>query len=129
MIGIVQAQETAVTTAQNSPSQGLFSFLPFLMIFAIFYFLLIRPQKKKMEEEQQMINTLKKGDEIFTKSGMLGTIVGMTEKVITLEVAEGIKLKVLRSTIGGLASKIFEQTESKNETKGQKKVPALAEKN
>jgi preprotein translocase subunit YajC len=101
-ISSAQAQ-TAATSNQN----GLASFLPFVIIFGIFYFLMIRPQKKKLEEEQSMLTTLGKGDEIFTKSGILGTITGMTEKVVTLEVSEGIKFKVLRSQIGGLASKIF----------------------
>jgi preprotein translocase subunit YajC len=94
-------------TAQASGQQGIAQFLPFVIIFGIFYFLMIRPQKKKLEEEQTMLTTLGKGDEIYTKSGILGTITGMTEKVVTLEVSDGIKFKVLRSQVGGLASKIF----------------------
>lgn len=105
--------QTAATGNQN----GLASFLPFVVIFAIFYFLMIRPQKKKLEEEQAMLTTLGKGDEIFTKSGILGTITGMTDKIITLEVSDGIKFKVLRSQIGGLASKIFA---SANNEEGKK---------
>ena len=90
-------------------------FAPMLIIFAIFYFLIIRPQKKKLEEEKAMMASINKGDEIFTKSGLLGTVTGMTDKVITLEVAEGVKLKLLKSQIGGLAQKIFEpaKTEEK----------------
>ena len=100
----------AQNTAQQNP---VMSFLPFIIIFVIFYFLMIRPQKKKLEEEQSMLKALKNGDEIYTKSGLIGTIAGQTEKVITLEVAQGVKMKILKSQIGGLASKIFEKKESK----------------
>ena len=106
MLDFFIANANAQSTPVGGPN-GIASFLPFVVIFGIFYFLMIRPQKKKLEEEKAMLTTLGKGDEIFTKSGILGTIVGMTDKVITLEVSEGIKFKVLRSQIGGLANKIF----------------------
>jgi preprotein translocase subunit YajC len=93
------------TGAQPNP---LVQFAPFIIIFFIFYFLMIRPQKKKMEQEQALLNNLQKGDDIFTKSGVLGKIIGITEKVVTLDIDEGAKLKVLRSQIGGLSEKIFE---------------------
>lgn len=95
----------AQEAAQANP---VASFLPLVAIFVIFYFLMIRPQKKQLEEEKSMLGSLEKGNEIYTKSGMLGTIVGMTDKVITLEIADKVKIKVLRSQIGGLASKIFD---------------------
>ncbi len=101
-----QANESA--PALNAPNP-MMSLAPFAIIFIIFYFLMIRPQKRKLEEEQAMLGKLAKGDEVYTKSGLLGTVVGMTEKVITLEVMEGIKLKVLRHQIGGMSQKLFEK--------------------
>lgn len=89
------------------------NFLPIIMIFGIVYFLMIRPQKKQLEDEKSMMSALNKGDEIYTKSGILGTITGMTDKVITLEVSEGTKIKVLKSQIGGLSAKLFEKKEEK----------------
>lgn len=83
------------------------SFIPFVAIFLIMYFLMIRPQKKRMEEEKSFINKLAHGDEIYTKSGILGKVTGITEKVVTLELDGGAKLKVLKSHIGGSASSIF----------------------
>ena len=87
------------------------SFLSIMMHFAIimviFYFLMIRPQKKKMEQETKFLNALKKGDEVYTRSGLIGTIYGMADKIVTLEVAEGIKLKVLKSQIAGDAKALF----------------------
>jgi preprotein translocase subunit YajC len=92
---------------------GLQSFLPMILIFGIFYFLMIRPQSKKLKEEQAMLAGLGKGEEIYTKSGVFGTITGLTDKVITLEIAEGIKIKVLKSQIGGKAASIFEKNTDK----------------
>ncbi|MCY4524617.1 MAG: preprotein translocase subunit YajC [Halobacteriovoraceae bacterium] len=88
---------------------GFTAFVPFILIFAIFYFLMIRPQKKRLQEEQNMLNALGKGDEIFTKSGILGKIIGLTDKIVTLEVADGVKLKVLKAQVGGLAKRLFDK--------------------
>jgi preprotein translocase subunit YajC len=94
-----------------APQNGnpVMQFLPLVVVFVIFYFLMLRPQKKKFEEEQNMISKLQKGDEIFTKSGLIGTIYGMNEKIITLEASEGVKIKVLRTQIGGLLSSVIEE--------------------
>ena len=94
---------------EGAQAPGLANFVPIIAIFFIIYFLMIRPQKKQLEEEKAMLGGLNKGDEIYTKSGILGTIVGMTDKVVTLEVSDNLKLKVLRSQIGGLSSKLFEK--------------------
>jgi len=106
----VLAQEAA--KAANEPN-ALTSFLPMILVFGIFYFLMIRPQARKAKDEQALLSNLGKGEEIFTKSGMFGTITGITDKVITLEVAEGTKIKVLRSQIGGKAASIFAKKEDK----------------
>ena len=95
---------------------GLMSLLPFVLIFAVFYFLMIRPQKKKMEEERNLLAKLNKGDEVYTKSGVLGVIQGLTEKVITLEVSDGVKVKVLRGHIAGFSAPLFE---TKEKSKGK----------
>lgn len=97
------AQDAAGNTAQANP---IAAFAPFIIIFVIFYFLMLRPQQKKAKQEQAMIVALKKGDNVYTKSGMLGTITGTTDEVITIEVAEGIKVKFYRSQVGGLQKKI-----------------------
>ena len=70
---------------------------------------MIRPQKKRLQEEQALLKSLSKGDEIYTKSGILGTIVAMTEKIVTLEVSEGAKIKVLRDQIGGRTQGLFDK--------------------
>lgn len=85
-----------------APQNPLMQFLPLVIVFIIFYFLMIRPQKKKLEEEQALLEKLAKGDEIYTKSGMIGTIYGLTDTIVTLEVSEGVRFKILKSQIGGL---------------------------
>lgn len=100
------AQEAAGNAAQ--PGGALFNFIPIILIFFVFYFLVIKPQKKRLQEEQAVNAALKKGDEIYTKSGLLGTISGITERFVTLEVSDGVKVKVIRSQIAGLANKLFE---------------------
>jgi preprotein translocase subunit YajC len=85
------------------------SFMPFILIFFVFYFLVIRPQKKKLEQENGFLQSLGKGQEVYLKSGIIGTITGMTDKIITLEISQGNRIKVLRSQIGGLTAKLFEE--------------------
>jgi preprotein translocase subunit YajC len=96
--------QAAGATAQNP----LMQFLPLVVVFIIFYFLMIRPQKKKFEDEQALLEKLAKGDEIYTKSGLIGTVYGITDTVITVEVSEGVKFKVLKNQIGGLYKTLTE---------------------
>ena len=95
--------------AQGAPAapSAFMSFVPFVLIFFVFYFLMIRPQKKKHEQEQDFLGKMKKGDEVYTKAGILGKITGMTEKVITLDLGDGNKMKVLKSQIGGSSAGIL----------------------
>ncbi len=102
------AQEAAAQAASPAAQQSpLMSFVPFILIFLVFYFLLIKPQKKRLQEEQTFNQGMQKGDEIYTKSGVIGTIAGITEKVVTLEISEGVKIKLLRSQVAGSAKNIF----------------------
>ncbi|MDR3607211.1 MAG: preprotein translocase subunit YajC [Oligoflexia bacterium] len=73
--------------------------LPFAAMFAVVYFLMIRPQQKKAKEAQGMMESLKQGDEVLTASGILGKITGITDKVVTLEIADGVRVKMIKSQI------------------------------
>lgn len=79
----------------------------FLMVamLAIFYFLLIRPQQKRAKEQKQMLANLQKGDTVFTVGGLRGRITGLDENVLTVEIADKVRVKVNRSAVGGLISK------------------------
>ena len=102
-ISSAHAQATTPAAAQSP----LVSFIPFILIFAVMYFLMIRPQKKRMQEEQTFLNKLAHGDEVFTKSGILGKITGIADKVVTLETDGGARMKILKSHIGGSATQLF----------------------
>jgi preprotein translocase subunit YajC len=74
-------------------------------IFAIFYFMIIRPQQKKAKERTKLLSNLEKGDKIVTSGGVHATIVGLEEKTALIEIAPNVKVKVERSAIGTVVSK------------------------
>ena len=82
------------------------SFLPLILIFVVFYFLLIRPQQKKMKEHQALIGGLRRGDRIVTAGGIIGTVtrVGADDEV-TVEIAEGVRVRLVRSTVTTVLAK------------------------
>ncbi|MDE4062582.1 MULTISPECIES: preprotein translocase subunit YajC [Rhodobacterales] len=81
-------------------------FLPLILIFAIMYFLLIRPQQKKMKEHQKMVENLRRGDQVVTQGGLIGKVAKIKEEnEVEVEVAEGVKVRVVRSTIAQVLSK------------------------
>lgn len=81
---------------------GLMGFLPIILIFVIFYFLMIRPQQKKAKEHKAMLDSLKKGDKVITSGGIYGLIEEVRPNTITLKVAENVKIKFGRGYIAGL---------------------------
>jgi len=82
----------------------LISFLPFVLLMVIFYFLLIRPQQKRQRETSKMIEALKKGDRVITSGGLIGTVVGVQSDYLVLKLGENdqTKVEVLKSAISGL---------------------------
>ena len=85
--------------AAPAGASGLASFVPLILIFVVFYFLLIRPQQKKAKEHQQFLGNLRKGERIVTSGGIHGRITGLTDTIVTVEIAEGVKIKVTRASI------------------------------
>lgn len=83
--------------AQQPSTLGMVA--PFILMFGVFYFLMIRPQQKRMKEQQEMLASLKHGDEVLTSSGILGKVTGITEKVVTVEVADNVRVKMLKSQV------------------------------
>lgn len=93
---------STVAYAQEGAAQqpGFMDTLPmFVILFLIMYFLIIRPQSKKLKAHQELVSQLKRGDEVLTTGGILGTIEGLTDKYITLNVGDGMNLRVLRSHV------------------------------
>ncbi len=90
----------------GSPAAGpnpLIQFLPLLLIFAVFYFLLIRPQQQRTKERQGMINALKRNDEVMTAGGLYGRVMELNEKTVTLEIAPKVTVRVDRQHIDSVS--------------------------
>jgi preprotein translocase subunit YajC len=87
--------------AQEAPLQGggVFSLLPLIILFAVFYFFLIRPQMKQAKEHRQMVESLKKGDEVVTNGGLLGKIKQVGDNFIVLEIATDTEVKVQKNAV------------------------------
>jgi len=83
----------------------LASLVPLVVIFGIFYFLLIRPQQKQQKKHREMVSNLKKGEKVVTRGGMHGTIHGIADNIITLELAEGVHVKFNRDAVAGIVDK------------------------
>ncbi len=88
----------------RGPSQ-----LPLLFVilatFAIFYFILIRPQQKKQKELQKMIEALKKGDRVLTTGGIFGSVVGLKDNILVLKIDENTKIEILKSAVASVITK------------------------
>ena len=102
---------------EGGPMGGIMSFLPFVIIIAIFYFLIIRPQSKKQKETQKMLSELKKGDKVVSIGGIHGTIQHVKEKTIIVKVDENTKLEFTRSAISGVEAKAAESKSEKIESR------------
>jgi preprotein translocase subunit YajC len=125
LISSALAQQATTAAAQPSP---LASLIPIVLMFVIFYFLIIRPQQKRMRAHQQMVGGIKKGDAVITAGGIHGTVVKVDADPdsIHVEIAPGVKVRVVRSTIttvlNASAAKTAEVKPLKN--KAEKSEPA-----
>lgn len=97
--------DAVAQTGGAAGSSSIMTFLPMVALFAIFYFLLIRPQQKRQKEHRNMVAELARGDEIVTMGGMLGKITAVGENFITVEVARDIEIKVQRASVQAMMPK------------------------
>ena len=97
--GLAQAAAPAGGGASSFLGNPMFMILA---MFGIMYFLVIRPQSKKAKEHQKMLSELKKGDDVSTQGGIIGKITGMKDSEVTLQIQEGVRVRVLRSSVTGL---------------------------
>ena len=100
-MNIAHAMGNLGSAGQGGSSQWM-SFLPLILLFVVFYFLLIRPQQKRAKEHKSFLENLKKGDKIITSGGLYGTITGINDDSITIEIAEKVRVKVEKNTVATL---------------------------
>jgi len=85
---------------------GLFELLlPLILIMVIFYFLLIRPQQKRMKQHREMVNAIRRGDSVVTSGGLVGKVTRVSDDEIQVEIAEGTRVQVVKSTVAEVRSK------------------------
>ncbi|WP_320175879.1 preprotein translocase subunit YajC [Maridesulfovibrio sp.] len=101
---VAHAMGAAGQQAQGGPMGALGSFLPLILMFAIFYFLLIRPQQKKAKEHKAMLDAIQRGDRVLTAGGIYGRVTAVDGDELTVELAEGMQVKVERSFVSNLAN-------------------------
>ena len=96
---------------------GFASFIPLVLIFVVFYFLLIRPQQKQAKQHRAFLSDLKKGYKVVTKGGLHGVITAVADTVITLEIAKDVSVKISRDGIAGSLTKDGDTAPAKKDTK------------
>lgn len=105
LLNVVWAQETGGTPAAvppAGPAGMIASLLPFILIFIVFYLLLILPQQRKQKKHRAMLEALKKGDRILTTGGLIGSVAAITKDVVTVEVANNVRVKLRREYVAEL---------------------------
>ena len=102
-ISNAMAEGAAAAGGQSDP--GIFGFLPLILIFVLFYFMLIRPQANRAKEHKQMVAALSKGDEVVTNGGLLGRAVEVGDSFINVEIADGVVVKIQRQAVASLVPK------------------------
>lgn len=88
-----------------APQSSLLSFLPLIVIFIVFYFLLIRPQTKRAKEHRQLVEKLAAGDEVVTTGGVLGRITHVGDSFLTVELADNVKIKLQKHAVASVVPK------------------------
>ena len=102
LISTAAAQATGAPGAQQSP---LLQFLPLVLIFVVFYFLLIRPQTKRAKEHRTMVAAIEVGAEVVTNGGILGKVTEVSEQFLTIEIASGVNIKLQRHAVAQVLPK------------------------
>lgn len=121
LLNIMPLPTLPLVLAQAAPPGGAggMNIIFFVALFAIMYFVLIRPQQKQAKEQQLLIAALKKGDDVITSSGLLGKVFAVDEKIVTLEIASGVKVRMLKSSVQGKVT--VEPAKADSEAKKEEK--------
>jgi preprotein translocase subunit YajC len=104
MIDVAYAMALPGGKGGGGDMNTLLGFLPMVLILGVFYFLLIRPQQKKAKEHRDLLENLKRGDAVITQGGLYGKIANISDQVVTLEIADKVRVRVSRGSIAGLAA-------------------------
>jgi preprotein translocase subunit YajC len=101
MSPLLHAFYAQTAEGQAAPSSPIAQFLPFILIALVFYFVFFRPQQKQAKQHQAFVTSLKKGDEVVTQSGIVGTVHAVEDRTVTLDVGGGTKLRIIKAQVAG----------------------------
>lgn len=96
--------QPAAAQAGGPQVNPLMQLVPFIVIFGVMYFFMIRPQMRRQKEHQEFLGKLKRGDEVLTSGGIWGRVEGLTDQFVTLEIAPDVRIKILRTQVAGSAA-------------------------
>ncbi len=99
LLSLIFLQCAPPAGGQGDAMGSLMSFLPFILIIAVFYFLIIRPQQKRQKERQKLLDSVKKGDKVITAAGIHGVVEGIEDKTVLVKISENVKVKMEKSSI------------------------------
>ena len=102
-IAALLACSSPALAADSAPEGSLTQLIPLVLIMVIFYFLLIRPQQKRAKEHRGMVEALKKGDKVLTNGGVYGKVMDVKENILTVEIADGVRIKMQRDAVASLS--------------------------
>jgi preprotein translocase subunit YajC len=102
---IIPAASAQTAVPAGGRAGSIFEFLPLIVLFVVFYFMLIRPQMTRQKEHRRMVEGLARGDEVVTNGGIAGRIIELSDSFLTVEIAKGIEVKVQRQAIGAVLPK------------------------
>ena len=126
LISAAYAQGTGISGIFDNQS-ALIQFLPLVLIFVVFYFLLIRPQQRKAKDHKAMLDALRRGDRVVTGGGIIGTVARVENpEEVTVDIADGVRVRVLRSTISSVLAKP-DPTAAREAAKQREEARAKAE--
>ena len=98
----MQSISSILVFAEATSAPAFLQFVPIILVFAIFYFLLIAPMRKRQKALQNLVDNLKKGDRVITNGGLYGTVAGLEDNAVILKVADNVKVKIAKSAVAGL---------------------------
>ena len=126
LISAAYAQGTGISGIFDNQG-ALIQFLPLVLIFVVFYFLLIRPQQRKAKDHKTMLDALRRGDRVVTGGGIIGTVARVENpEEVTVDIADGVRVRVLRSTISSVLAKP-DPTAAREAAKQREEARAKAE--
>ncbi len=100
-------------TAEGQAQNPIVAFLPFILIAVVFYFVFFRPQSRQAKQHQSFLGALKKGDEVLTQGGIVGTVVLVEDRTVTLDVGAGTKIRVIKNQVAGAWKPVEPKAEAK----------------